>query len=135
MVIVYAMVLKCEVPRRSLDPDRLQFVANAYWEDSTAAIACMQGPVLVIWGEDDLNVDAVTDAATYTTQLAPLSDQRRVVLVPNATHGLLRADLFNYQLPSEWPWYLEYLFIGMGRDAFAPQSLDQITQWINISVE
>jgi len=118
-----------------MDPDRLQFVANAYWEDSTDAIASMQGPVLAIWGEQDLNVDARTDATIFTEQLAPLSDQRSVVMVPNATHGLLRADLFNYQLPSDWPWYLEYLFIGMGRDAFAPQSLDQITQWITANVE
>jgi hypothetical protein len=124
-----------EATQTDMDPDRLRFVANAYWEDSTAAIAGMQGPVLAIWGEKDLNVDAVTDAATYTAQLAPLSDQRSVIMVPNATHGLLRADLFNYQLPTDWPWYLEYLFIGMGRDAFAPQSLDQITQWINTSVE
>jgi hypothetical protein len=124
-----------EATQTDMDPDRLRFVANAYWEDSTAAIASMQGPVLAIWGEDDLNVDAYTDAATYTAQLAPLSDQRSVVLVPNATHGLLRADLFNYQLPTEWPWYLEYLFLGMGRDAFAPQSLEQITQWITASTE
>jgi hypothetical protein len=58
-----------------------------------------------------------------------------VVTVPNATHGLLRADLFNYQLPSDWPWYLEYVFLGMGRDAHILQSLDQITEWIKVVVE
>ena len=51
-------------------------------------------------------------------------------MVPNGTHGLLRADLFNYQLPSDWPWNLQYLFLGLGRDAHAQVSTDQIAYWI-----
>jgi hypothetical protein len=86
--------------------------------------------VLAIWGEDDLNVDAYSDSATFREQLMPLTEERHVVMVPNATHGLLRADLFNYQLPSDWPWYLQYLFLGLGRDAHAQVSTDQIAYWI-----
>ncbi|MFT5865094.1 MAG: hypothetical protein ACI82I_000827, partial [Gammaproteobacteria bacterium] len=37
--------------------------------------------------------------------------------------------------PSDWPWYLQYVFLGMGRDAFSEQSLDQITEWIQIAAE
>jgi hypothetical protein len=118
-----------------MEPERLRFVANAYWEDSTADISNMQGPVLAIWGEQDLNVDANSNAATFKKQLAPLTDKRNVVIVPNATHGLMRADLFNYQLPTDWPWYFEYLFLSMGREAFNLQSLNQTTQWINSAVE
>jgi hypothetical protein len=51
-------------------------------------------------------------------------------MISNATHGLLRADIFNYQLPSDWPWYLQYVFLGMGRDVYAQQSLSQIASWI-----
>jgi pimeloyl-ACP methyl ester carboxylesterase len=95
----------------------------------------MMGPALAIWGEDDLNVDARSDSKVFHEQLMPLTEDRRVVIVPNATHGLLRADLFNYQLPSDWPWYLQYVFLGMGRDAFSEQSLDQIIEWIQIAAE
>jgi len=122
-------------PTTDMDPARFRFVAGAYWEDSTDFISGMQGPVLAIWGEDDLNVDAHSDSVIFQEQLTPLNGDRRVVMVPNATHGLLRADLFNYQLPSDWPWYLQYVFLGMGRDAFAEQSLDQIVHWVRASVE
>jgi hypothetical protein len=117
-------------PTTGMDPARFRFVAGAYWEDSTDLISGMQGPVLAIWGEDDLNVDAHSDIATFQRQLSPLAEDRRIVMVPNATHGLLRADLYNYQLSSDWPWYLQYVFLGMGRDAHARGSIDQITDWI-----
>ena len=122
-------------PTTDMDPARFSFVAGAYWEDSTDFISGMKGPVLAIWGEDDLNVDARSDSVTFQEQLMPLTGDRQVVMVPNATHGLLRADLFNYQLPSDWPWYLHYVFLGMGRDAFVQQSLDQIVHWVHASVE
>lgn len=118
-----------------MDDERFGFVANAYWEDSTDLISGMKGAVLAIWGEDDLNVDARSDSRVFREQLGPLSEHRRVVLVPNATHGLLRADLFNYQLPSDWPWYLQYLFLSMGRNAFGNDALNQITDWILTSAE
>jgi dienelactone hydrolase len=113
-----------------MEAERFRFVAGAYWEDSTQSIPNMNGPILAVWGEDDLNVDAHNDSAIFREQLMPLSDIRQVVMVNNATHGLLRADLFNYQLPSQWPWYLQYIFLGMGQKAFAEHSLDQITDWI-----
>jgi len=111
-------------------PARFRFVAGAYWEDSTEIISGMKGPVLAIWGEEDLNVDARSDSQIFRTQLMPLTDNRQILVVPNATHGLLRANLFNYQLSSEWPRFLQYTFLGMGRNAYAPQSLKQITRWI-----
>ena len=113
-----------------MEAERFGFVAGAYWEDSTQSIPNMNGPVLAIWGEDDLNVDAHNDSEIFREQLMPLSDLRQVTLVKNATHGLLRADLVNYQLPSQWPWYLQYIFLGMGQNAFAEHSLDQVTDWI-----
>jgi alpha/beta superfamily hydrolase len=113
-----------------MDPARFRFVAGAYWETSRDLLSGMKGPVFAIWGEDDLNVDARSDADVFREQWRPQADDRRVVLVPNATHGLLRSDWFNYQLPSDWPWYLKYVFLGMGREAFSAQSVTQIADWI-----
>lgn len=122
-------------PTIDMDPARFRFVAGAYWEDSTDFISSMKGPILAIWGQDDLNVDAGSDSVTFQEQLMPLTENRQVVMVPNATHGLLRADMFNYQLPSDWPWYLQYVFLGMGRDAFDQQSLEKIAEWVHASAE
>lgn len=113
-----------------MEVERFRFVAGAYWEDSTELLSGMNGAVLAIWGKEDLNVDARSDSEIYREQLMPLTDTRRVVMVPNATHGLLRADLFNYQLSSDWPWYLQYVFLAKGRKAYAEQSLAQISDWI-----
>jgi len=118
-----------------MDPARFRFVAGAYWEDSTDLISSMKGPVLAMWGEHDLNVDARSDSDVFQQQLMPLTENWRVVMVPNATHGLLRSELFNYQLPSDWPWYLQYVFLGMGRDAFSAQSLAQIRDWVHAVTE
>jgi alpha-beta hydrolase superfamily lysophospholipase len=122
-------------PNTGMDPARFSFVAGAYWEDSSAMISDMKGPVLAIWGEDDLNVDAHSDSTIFQEKLMQITEDRHVVLVPNATHSLLRTDWFNYQTPSDWPWYLQYVFLGMGRDAYAPQSLLQIVNWIEATTE
>ncbi|WP_299729396.1 alpha/beta hydrolase [uncultured Tateyamaria sp.] len=117
-----------------MDADRFRFVTASYFEDSTGLLAGMTGPILAIWGAADLNVDALADAATYRAQLAPLSEQRRVALVPDASHGLLRADLFNYQLTSQWPWHRKLLFAVLGRRAYADNSMDLIRDWIEAMV-
>jgi hypothetical protein len=122
-------------PTTDMDAARSRFVADAYWENSTDIISGMKGPVLAVWGGDDLNVDAHSDFEIFREQLMPLTEDRLVVMVPNVTHGLLRANLFNYQLASDWPWYLQYVFLGIGRDAYAPQSLQQIAEWIQASAE
>jgi len=116
--------------KADMDPARFRFVAGAYWEDSASMISGMMGPVLAIWGEEDLNVDARSNFKKFQERLTPLTENRRVVMISSATHGLLRADIFNYQLPSDWPWYLQYVFFGMGRDVYAQQSLSQIASWI-----
>lgn len=113
-----------------MDATRFKFVADAYWENSTETLSGMKGPLLAIWGEGDQNVDAHANSVIYKEQLAPLSEERKVIVVPNATHGLLRADLYNYQLSSDWPWYLQYIFLSEGRNAFAPESISQIINWI-----
>lgn len=117
-----------------MTPDRFAFVARNHQADASDAIAAMTGPVLAVWGADDLNVDAQTDAATYRA-LLPDPTQQSDLLIPSATHGLLRAGLFNYQLTDQWPAHKQALFLVAGRRAFAPGALDRIADWINTQVE
>lgn len=113
-----------------MEAERFRFVAGEYWENSTKLIASMDGPVFAMWGQDDLNVNAQSDSKTYLEQWMPLITSKRVVVVPNATHGLLRSSIYNYQLSSDWPWYLNYIYLGMGRKAYAEDTLDKIIDWI-----
>lgn len=116
--------------RPDLDPARFGFVARNYAEDATASLGSMRGPVLAVWGERDSNVDPVWNASAYREALAPSGD-RQVVVLAGATHGLLRASLFDYQLASDWPAWSEAAFAMAGRRAYAPGALDLIRDWIH----
>jgi pimeloyl-ACP methyl ester carboxylesterase len=115
-----------------MDRAHFNFVLKNYNEDVTPALKTMKGPVLAVWGAQDVNVDAAEDSNVYRAQFAGASG-RQVVVVPNATHGLLRAGLFNYQLLSQWPRWKTYLFVALGRHAYAPGTLAFISGWITSS--
>lgn len=112
-----------------MDRDHFNFVLKNYNEDVTAALKTMKGPVLAVWGAQDVNVNTDEDSSVYRALFTGVSG-RQVVVVPNATHSLLRAGLFNYQLVSQWPLWKEYLFVALGRRAYAPGTLAFISDWI-----
>ncbi|VWC74988.1 peptidase [Burkholderia lata] len=118
-------------PRRrpDIEPRRFGFIARNYLEDASQALATMQGPVLAVWGAQDRNVDPVDEANTYTHVFAN-QPGRRVLVVPGATHALLRARWFDYQLESDWPTWKKWLYTALGRDAYAPGTLGPIEAWI-----
>jgi len=53
-----------------------------------------------------------------------------VIVIPDATHGLLRSNLFNYQLSSEMPTSRQMLYVALGRHAYVPGTFDKIAGWI-----
>ncbi|VWB78057.1 alpha/beta hydrolase family protein [Burkholderia lata] len=118
-------------PRRrpDIEPRRFGFIARNYLEDASQALATMQGPVLAVWGAQDRNVDPLDEANTYTHAFANQPD-RRVAIVPDATHALLRAGWFDYQLESDWPTWKQWLYMALGRHAYAPDTLGPIEAWI-----
>ncbi|WP_198387712.1 hypothetical protein [Burkholderia ubonensis] len=76
------------------------------------------------------NVDPVDDANAYSRAFGSRAD-RRVVIVPDATHALLRARWFDYQLESDWPAWKKLLLMSLGRRAYEPGALGMIAGWIN----
>ncbi|WP_176046696.1 alpha/beta hydrolase [Burkholderia sp. BCC1644] len=115
--------------RPDIEPRRFGFIARNYREDASQALATMQGPVLAVWGALDRNVDPVDEAGTYVRAFANRPD-RRIVVVPGATHALLRAGWFDYQLESDWPTWKTWLYMALGRHAYAPGTLGPIEAWI-----
>ena len=117
-----------------MDPDRFEFVRLNYDADATKAIQTMRGPVLALWGANDMNVDAHKNAQQYRQLLKPDPTNKvanRVVIVPNATHSLLKARWFNYQTLDQWPLSSQLLIATMGRRAYASGVLASIAAWIN----
>lgn len=113
-----------------MSTDRFNFVVKNYLNDASKDIPQMNGRILAIWGEDDLNVDARTDACRYKKLLAKKPDST-VILIKNSTHGLLNASWFNYQLESQWPWWKKAYFLYLGRDGYNPEALNFLINWLN----
>lgn len=115
--------------QEDMSDDRFHFVIQNYLSDSSKNLPHMNGRVLAMFGELDLNVDALKNACLYRTLLGNHVD-KTVILFPNASHGLLKAPFFNYQLDNQWPWWKQVLFIYQGRDSYSPDALNYLTAWI-----
>ncbi|GAB5510191.1 MAG: CocE/NonD family hydrolase [Hyphomicrobiales bacterium] len=109
---------------------RWGFVQRNRLVDAGPDLRQLSLPLLAVWGANDLNVDAQHDAAAYEAALADRQEATRLHVVPDATHGLLKAGPYNYQLPSHWSWIAKLRFIWEGREAYAPGALGLITDWI-----
>lgn len=109
---------------------RWGFVRRNLNSDSSPELAQLSTPLFAVWGEDDLNTDAATEAANYTALLNPVDDQTQILIYPNATHGLLKSGAYNYQLSEQWPFYTKLRFLAEGRYAYAPGAVDKIADWI-----
>lgn len=112
-----------------MSDDRFYFVIQNYLSDSSKDLPHMNGRVLAMFGELDLNVDAPKNACLYKNLLGNHVD-KTVTLFPNASHGLLKAPFFNYQLENQWPWWKQILFIYQGRDSYSSGALNYLTAWI-----
>lgn len=117
-------------PRTDMTPDRLAFVARAYDSDARTDIARMRGPVLALWGDEDVNVDPNRNSRLYRG-LLPDPARQQADVIPRATHSLLRAGIFNTQLSSDWSLATRVAFIALGPHSYAPGATDRITGWIH----
>lgn len=115
---------------QGMERARFDFVRRNYSADATQDLHSMKAPVLAIWGADDLNVNTVQEAEDYRKIFAG-STNKSVVVIPNATHTLLRAPLFNYQLVSQWPYWKRFCFLVLGKHSYTPDALEMIIDWID----
>lgn len=117
-------------PPAGMSADRWQFIRINRDADARDALARLDLPLLAIWGADDLNVDPARNAAIFRAVLAGRDKETEIIIWPKATHGLLKASAYNWQLTEEWPWFAMVRFFLEGRHAFAPGALDTVTEWI-----
>ena len=122
--------------KAGMSEERWGFIRRNHTSNAEHDLAGLDIPLLAIWGADDLNVDARRDAGYYR-QLAHSSTgvPPQVLVLPQATHGLLQSPYFNYQLVDDWPLWAKALFLLQGRNAFAPGALDAITRFILTQAE
>lgn len=113
-----------------LSEDRFRFVRLNYREDARSDIAGLTLPVLVMSGAEDLNADPLETVSAYRSLLDGVHPMSRFRIVPDATHSLLSADRYDYQLPDQWPVAAQVRFVLSGRDAYEGDVLGTVTDWI-----
>ncbi|GGH38092.1 hypothetical protein SAMN05444007_11068 [Cribrihabitans marinus] len=113
-----------------MSPDRWGFVRRNRGADAREALSRLDLPLLAIWGAEDLNVDADRNASIYRELVAQSDTGRRIIVWPDATHGLLKAAAYNWQLTDDWSWFAKLRFVAEGRYAFAPGALDVVMNWM-----
>jgi hypothetical protein len=113
-----------------LTPQRWAFIQKNRHADATQDLRGFDVPLLALWGAKDLNVDAKHDAALYRKIVLSNNQANRIMVIPDATHGLLKAKPYNTQLVSQWPWYITIRFMLEGRYAWAVGVMDTICDWI-----
>ncbi|WP_417261393.1 alpha/beta hydrolase [Celeribacter sp.] len=118
--------------------DRWQFIHLNRGADSREALSTLDIPLLALWGAEDLNVDPIRNPEIFRKTLGSRPDHSRIparipaciVVVPNATHGLLKAPEYNWQLTEEWSRVAVARFLLEGRNAYAPDALNTMFAWI-----
>lgn len=86
--------------------------------------------MLILSGAEDLNVNPQETVSVYSALLEGVHPHSQFRIVPAATHGLLSADRYNYQLPDHWPLTAQARFLLSGRGAFEGDVLETLTGWI-----
>ncbi|WP_020042233.1 alpha/beta hydrolase family protein [Salipiger mucosus] len=114
-----------------LTKDRFGFIRLNHGEDAREHIARLTLPMLVLMGADDLNVDPLETVSVYQELIGMAHPQNRIHLVPGATHSLLDARYYNYQLPDQWPFAAKVRFALAGRDAYSRDVINIIAGWID----
>ncbi|WP_449101663.1 alpha/beta hydrolase family protein [Pseudomonas veronii] len=114
-----------------MSAERWAFVRRNLHEDAIGALEKLDIPLLALWGADDLNVDPEASAALYRKALGGNHPANRIEVIPDATHGLLKAAAYNTQLTSEWSWFTTMRFLMEGRLAYAPGALETINAWVH----
>lgn len=110
--------------------ERFGFVRRNFTANSEEALSQTSAPFLVLHGANDLNVDAVSDHQRFRELLGSRNPATEFHLFANATHALLDADLFNYQLPSQMPFWSKWAYLALGREAYANGVLAALSGWI-----
>ncbi|MBT2370471.1 alpha/beta hydrolase [Pseudomonas fluorescens] len=114
-----------------MSPERWAFVRRNLHEDATSALKKLDIPLLALWGADDLNVNPEVNATLYRKTVGGNHPANRIEVIPDATHGLLRATSYNTQLTSEWSWFTTMRFLMESRHAYAPGALETINEWVH----
>ncbi|MCE2596453.1 alpha/beta hydrolase [Motilimonas cestriensis] len=108
----------------SMSRQRFQFVIKNINADASAEYKKINIPTLLLWGKDDLNVDAKAEFAYWQQQPNPYVT---TVLLDDANHGLLDSKQFSRQSYGIKDWLK---LAWLGEDAMASDVMPTLLRWL-----
>lgn len=112
---------------RSLTQVRYGFIKKNVFADALADYKQLDKPTFIALGAKDRNVD-VAHTEKVLSRVFRNRSNLRVVVIPDATHSLLKEQEFG-QLSHSLRFWLKLLW--QGQDAFAPPFLEQLKRWLD----
>jgi len=109
-----------------MSPDRFEFALKNLHADASAEYPKITQPLLMLLGEDDLNVD-IWHTKTFLEALRQSHPHFQIDVLPGATHSLLNSRHFNTQNPGLVFLIKLHLF---GDKALSPGLQPILEQWL-----
>jgi len=106
---------------------RYLFVLKNVLSDASDYYKDIQQPLLILLGENDLNVN-VQNTHKHLTKIFYGRNNLKMFILPCATHGMLKAKDFNQQKP-DFSFWLKLMW--QGKKAFAPSFFTTLEMWLD----
>lgn len=118
----YEQYLAAQQDSDPMSEDRWNFVQRNYRSDVTTVLPQVKVPVLLVLGDDDLNVDVNETERVYREILPP--EQLTVQRYPNASHNIVKARFDNDQ-----DWRAAVVALLAPRTLYAPGYLNSLREY------
>ena len=105
---------------------RFGFVERNLLANASEDYENLRQPMLILLGEQDLNVD-INETRDSLTRIFRHRNNIQINIIPNASHGLLKAEAFNQQVLGLLFWLK---LIWAGESALAPGFTSVLNDWI-----
>ncbi|UXI03586.1 alpha/beta hydrolase family protein [Photobacterium sp. TY1-4] len=112
------------VGEAAMTPERFTFVMKNFLTDARQDYPRIRIPTLLLWGEDDLNVDARHEYQFWQRQPHP---KVTTALLTQANHGLFDSEMFPRQAFSWWEWLK---MTWLQEEALAEAFLPTLMGWL-----
>ncbi|MCK6264582.1 alpha/beta fold hydrolase [Vibrio sp. ZSDE26] len=112
------------VGSQTMIKERFHFVLDNVQSDATQDYERIKTPGLLLWGDDDLNVNAKKEFESWKTRQHP---QITAKLIPNATHSMLDSELFNTQ---EFGYKQWLMLMWYEQQALADTFIPTLVSWL-----
>ncbi|MBE7680457.1 MULTISPECIES: alpha/beta hydrolase family protein [Paenibacillus] len=107
----------------AMSRERWRFVSRNYTADATNDIANFESPVLLLLGDQDINVDVQETERVYREHVSP-SELLRVKLLPDTEHSMLSVST------AESPWRALLISLFAPRNITVKGYMDEIEDFL-----